>query len=112
MLKADRIALVKIIKYCDDIAALLNQFDTSFERYQQEIAFQYACNMCIIQIGELVARLSDVFIRTHPDIPWRAIKGMRNLHAHDYDSVKLEIVWETLIHEIPDLRSKIEELMK
>lgn len=40
-----------------------------------------------IQIGELVGRLSEEFIGVHSEIPWHAIKGMRNLHAHDYENV-------------------------
>jgi uncharacterized protein with HEPN domain len=59
--------------------------------------------MCIIQIGELVSRLSDDFIESHPLIPWHAIKSMRNLHAHDSERVDLGIVWNTLTADIPDL---------
>ena len=67
--------------------------------------------MCIIQIGELVSRLPDAFVEAHTHIPWRAIKGMRNLHAHDYDSVNLEIVWQTLTVEIPALKAQLENLL-
>ena len=36
---------------------------------------------------------------------------MRNLHAHDYERVDLEIVWNTLTEEIPDLKDTIESMM-
>ena len=67
--------------------------------------------MCIIQIGELVGRLSDEFIEEHNDVPWHAIKAMRNLHAHDYERVDLEIVWDTLTNEIPELKETIEKML-
>lgn len=67
--------------------------------------------MCIIQIGELVGRLSEEFIESHGDIPWYAIKAMRNLHAHDYENVDLEIVWNSLTEEIPDLKIKLEAML-
>ena len=67
--------------------------------------------MCIIQIGELVGRLSDEFIEEHNDVPWYAIKAMRNLHAHDYERVDLEIVWDTLTNEIPELKETIEKML-
>ncbi len=35
---------------------------------------------------------------------------MRNLHAHDYEKVDLEIVWDTLVNEIPNLKLKLEEM--
>lgn len=63
--------------------------------------------MCIIQIGELVNRLSDEFIEKCKQIPWYAIKGMRNLHAHDYENVDMEIVWNTLKEDIPQLKEQI-----
>ena len=68
--------------------------------------------MCIIQIGELVAWLPAEFTAAHPQIPWRAIKGMRNLHAHDYDSVKMEVVWQTLTREIPVLKTEVQLILQ
>ena len=44
-------------------------------------------------------------------IPWRAIIGMRNLHAHDYENVDLEIVWNTLLEDIPVLKQSLEKLL-
>ena len=101
----------RMIAYCDDVAYLLDEYDGSFDRYKTQIAFQYVCNMCIIQIGELVGRLSDDFLEQHRDIPWHAIKAMRNLHAHDYERVDLAIVWKTLTEEIPDLKARLEKMV-
>lgn len=67
--------------------------------------------MCIIQIGELANRLSDETKESAPNIPWRAIKGMRNLHAHDYEKVDLEIVWNTLLEDVPVLKHSLENLL-
>lgn len=66
--------------------------------------------MCIIQIGELVNRLSDECIEEYNRIPWHAIRGMRNLHAHDYENVDLEIVWNTLLEDIPYLKEQISNM--
>lgn len=68
--------------------------------------------MCIIQIGELANRLSDKTKESSPNIPWRAIKGMRNLHAHDYENVDMEIVWNTLLEDIPMLRESLKKLLQ
>lgn len=76
-----------------------------------DISFQYSCNMCIIQLGELANRLSDEAKESSQNIPWRAIKGMRNLHAHDYENVDMEIVWNTLIEDIPMLKQSLEKLL-
>jgi uncharacterized protein with HEPN domain len=107
----DKDVITKMTKYCNDVAALMERYDSDFETYKNDISFQYSCNMCIIQIGELVSRLSDDFIESHPQIPWHAIKSMRNLHAHDYERVDLGIVWNTLTEDIPDLLNKLDLIL-
>lgn len=59
MKNEDSIMIKKMIKYCNDIETLLTRFHMDFEIYKIDISFQYSCNMCIIQIGELANRLSD-----------------------------------------------------
>ena len=111
MKNEDILIIKKMIKYCNDINTLLVRFNTDFESYKTDISFQYACNMCIIQIGELANRLSDETKDEHKSIPWSAIRGMRNLHAHDYENVDLEIVWNTLLEDIPLLKKDLEKLL-
>lgn len=111
MKNKDNETLKKIVSYCDDVAYLMTKYNSSFEQYENDISFQYSCNMCIIQIGELVSRLSDEFVEEYNDIPWHAIKRMRNLHAHDYENVDLEIVWNSLIEDIPELKEQILKLL-
>ncbi len=111
MKNEDRKVLERVIRYCNDIELLLAEYGNDFEKYKEQISFQYSCNMCIIQIGELVGRLSDEFIAEHNEVPWYAIKAMRNLHAHDYERVDFDIVWDTLTNEIPELKETIEKML-
>lgn len=111
MKNEDAAIVKKMIKYCDDVNTLMVRFDKNFVQYKKDISFQYACNMCIIQIGELANRLSDEIKEANKDIPWRAVRGMRNLHAHDYENVDLEIVWNTLLEDIPTLKEKLQKLL-
>lgn len=111
MNERDRRVLEKILSYCDDVETLLNKYQRDYDLYKTDISFQYSCNMCIIQIGELVSRLSDGFIDENTEIPWYAIKAMRNLHAHDYERVDFSIVWTSLIEDIPDLKERIEKIL-
>lgn len=111
MKNEDILIIKKMIKYCSDVNSLMERFNTDFEKYKTDISFQYACNMCIIQIGELANRLSDEAKDSSKNIPWRAIRGMRNLHAHDYENVDLEIVWNTLLKDIPALGQSLERLL-
>ena len=113
MKQPDRIVLGKMIAYCDDIDRLMNQFGRSFSDYEASIAYQYSTStaMCILQIGELVSRLSQETMASAPQIPWRLIRGMRNLYAHDYERTKPETLWQTMEFDIPALKTQLMELL-
>ena len=57
----------------------------------------------MIQISENARKLTDEFKRTRGNIPWNALYGLRNRIVHDYGNVDLNIVFETLKIDIPDL---------
>ncbi|MCC8029249.1 MAG: DUF86 domain-containing protein [Lachnospiraceae bacterium] len=62
-------------------------------------------SFCILQIGELSVGLSDNYKdSTIKSMPWKAIRGMRNLAAHNYGSMSREIIWETANNDIPALK--------
>ncbi|MEJ5237563.1 MAG: HepT-like ribonuclease domain-containing protein [Limisphaera sp.] len=44
-------------------------------------------------IGEAAKRLDDVHGSLHPEIPWRALAGLRDVLIHQYEAVDLERVW-------------------
>ncbi len=67
--------------------------------------------MVIIQIGEQVGRLSDEFKNENDGIDWNGIKGMRNVHAHDYDNVMFDVTWESITEDVPYLKNYLEQLI-
>lgn len=57
--------------------------------------------MSLLQIGELTGHLTENFREdTKDSIYWPAIKGMRNLFAHNYGAVDVGLVWETAVSDI------------
>ena len=38
-------------------------------------------------------------------MPWREIKAMRNIAAHNYGEIDIDILWETVIGDIPELKT-------
>jgi len=57
----------------------------------------------MIQISENAKRLSDEYKRTQPSVPWNALYGLRNRIVHDYGNVDLNVVYETLKNDIPEV---------
>ncbi len=57
----------------------------------------------MIQISENAKRLTECYKQEHNNIPWNALYGLRNRIVHDYGNVDLNIVYETLKNDIPEL---------
>ena len=66
--------------------------------------------MCILQIGELAGKLSDEARSANDDIPWREIRGLRNICAHNYGNIDIAMVWNTLLYDIPELVQRLRQL--
>lgn len=93
-----------IIKYCDEISDTQEYFGNSFEIFKTNTIYRNTVAMCIFQIGELSGHLTDIFKEAYSGVPWRNIKGMRNIMAHKYGDINATIVWEAVTEDIPVLR--------
>ena len=63
----------------------------------------------MIQLSENAKKLSDEYKIQRADIPWNAIYGLRNRIVHDYGIVDLNVVFETLKNDIPELLEMLSE---
>lgn len=99
----DRDLIEHILRYCKQVQTAHQDFGHSKERFVQSSTYQNAVSMCILQIGELVGRLSDSFKSEQQSIPWHKIRGMRNYVAHEYGSIDFDIVWFAATKSVPEL---------
>ena len=76
-----------------------------YETFVNDAIYRNAAALCILQIGELVGKLTEEFRTTHAAVPWRKIKAMRNIVAHSYGSIDSEITWEIIQDDIPELKA-------
>lgn len=54
-------------------------------------------------IGEAANRISAATRANLPDIPWPDLIGMRHRLIHAYADVNLDVVWTTVIADLPSL---------
>ena len=54
-------------------------------------------------IGETASRLSAETQAQFPKLPFRAMRGMRNIIIHDYGDVDLDQVWTTASNDLNEL---------
>lgn len=62
-------------------------------------------------VGEAARRVSDVLKQAVPAIPWSRIVGTRNRLAHEYDQIKLAILYRIARVHLPELIFQLEELI-
>ena len=82
----------------------------SFTDFQSDQKTKFAVVRCVEVIGEAVKRIPESFREQHPDIPWKAMAGMRDRLIHGYDVVDDEIVWNTVSHTIPSLMIRFSQI--
>src|SRR3989344_8840596 len=61
-------------------------------------------------IGEAVKNLPREFKEKHKDPPWKDIAGMRDRIVHFYFGIDLQLVWNTIKDDIPELEKRIRKL--
>ncbi|MEL6492704.1 MAG: DUF86 domain-containing protein [Cyanobacteria bacterium J06634_6] len=63
-------------------------------------------------IGEAARSTSSELRQKYSKIPWSAIVGFRNLVVHEYFRVDLNVVWEVIKNDLPELKPQIEDVAK
>jgi uncharacterized protein with HEPN domain len=63
-------------------------------------------------IGEAAARVSPEGQNQNPSIPWRQAKGMRNRLIHGYDTIDLDILWDTIQEDLPPLIEQLRQALE
>ena len=112
MKRHDSIVIKKMITYCDQIDEMMDRFGAEETMFNTDYAYQYAVGMCIIQIGELVTRLTSNIVLDYPSIPWKKVRAMRNLYAHDDERIDTVIIWSTITKDIPELKAQLTEILE
>lgn len=58
-------------------------------------------------MGESTKKLPEGWKLSEPDVKWGKIAGFRNVLAHDYLEVDLDVVWDIIENYLPDLQRAI-----
>ena len=73
---------------------------------------QYAVLRALEIIGEATKKLSKEMKAEYPEIQWSDIAGMRDKLIHQYFGVNLDLVWETVKKNLPELENQVSEMLR
>ena len=62
-------------------------------------------------IGEAARRISSSYRKAHPEIPWKAIVGLRNVISHQYDRINHTEIHRIVRNQIPDFVTLLSPLV-
>ena len=106
----DKIRLQHIL---DALAEIENYLaDTNFEGFIQNSMMRFACIKQLEIIGEARNHISVETKEKFSTIEWTQIIGMRNVFVHRYFGVDINLVWEIVMNDLPELKSKVIEISK
>lgn len=63
-------------------------------------------------IGEAATGVSEIMRNKYPEIAWRQMVTMRNRLIHGYFEVNQDLVWETIITELPPLLVQVQKALE
>ena len=99
--KNDDYYVDKILKYAERIVIRMSNVD--YDSFVCNLDVQEAMMFNLVQISENVKRISDNYKLTRINVPWKDMIGLRNKIMHDYGHVVLDVVYDTLKNDIPEL---------
>jgi uncharacterized protein with HEPN domain len=79
------------------------------EAFFHDIDLQDAILWRLETLAEATGKLSEELQQRHPEIRWRAIYGFRNIAAHGYLDLQLDLVWEIIDLHLTDLKSVVDQ---
>ncbi|HET6609371.1 MAG TPA: HepT-like ribonuclease domain-containing protein [Rhodopila sp.] len=87
-------------------------FGMNFARFSAAPTAVRSVLYSIAVIGEASKKLSPEFKAAHPDIPWRAVAGIRDRIVHEYFRTNVRRIWDVVADEIDDLETALRKFQE
>lgn len=101
--------LTDVLEYCDRIIASTNEM--TLEEFRNDLNMQDAFARRFEIIGEAVKRIPDSIRDAYPDVEWRRATSFRDVLAHDYVDIEIDLLYLTAKNDLPTFRAHIARVL-
>jgi uncharacterized protein with HEPN domain len=103
--------------YVEDIITAIADIEQfvkgmEFEEFSKDKKTVFAVVRAIEIIGEAARQIPESLKDKHTEVPWKEMAGIRNKIAHEYFGVDVEVIWNTVKENIPQLKPLISDMLR
>lgn len=111
--KTDQVYCLRILEAIGKIELYASAYTDPYAFFDANDQKDFnACLLMLLHIGEQVNRIGQPLKSSHNQISWQAIRGFRNLVAHDYIGVDRLVVFEIIQQQLPQLKKYTEHIIR
>ena len=110
MLNKDYYILLSMLETIEKIIRYTSNYHSADELYKNDRDFD-AAMMNFIVIGEEVGKLTDELKSKNELIDWQKIYSLRNIIAHHYFGINVDIVWQIISIDLPKFKDDLNILL-
>lgn len=98
-------ALDALVLYCGEAADLVER---GRDAYNEDVLLRRASEAIFNRVGDTIrSKLPEDLLTAYPGQPWSVIVGMRVRMAHIYTENDKNIMWNTLVRDMPALQEYV-----
>jgi len=106
----DYYIILSMLETVDKILRYTSAYHSAEELYQNDRDCD-AAMMNFIVLGEECGKLSNDLKDTYPQTDWSKIHGLRNIIAHHYFGINVDIVWQIIGNDLPKLKNDLKKII-
>ena len=107
----DALLLLELVEHLEYAYEDVTQFNSA-----EELALsrrdRNSATKEIEQAQECAKKLSDEALAALSDIPWKELRGLRNVIVHEYGNVEWDVLYDTVTEDFPHVIETIDQFCR